>query len=245
MPRPSSSCSRPRSTRRTSTDNGIDYITPIPQHAWDKTSVNGTIGNYDMTPSGAKAVVAYLQKAASDTTTYTTNPLWKVIDGPWELQTFGGAELARHLRAQPELLGPQALVRRSSRSPLHDRLRPSSHRSRPAPSTTATSRPRTSRPSRRSRARATTSRTIPTWGFDYIIPNTEEPPGRPHPEPDLHAPGARPPHGPEHHDHTLHGRLRDPDLRADAGLPQGQPLRQPVRADEPLPLLRLGGRASC
>src|SRR5579863_7567648 len=41
-------------------DNGIDYITPIPQHAWDKESVNGPIGNYDMTPAGAAKVVAFL-----------------------------------------------------------------------------------------------------------------------------------------------------------------------------------------
>ena len=72
-------------------DNGLSYITPMPQHAWDKESANGPVGNYDMTPAGAAKVVAFLQKEASDTTTYTTNPLWKVIDGAWQLQSFGGA----------------------------------------------------------------------------------------------------------------------------------------------------------
>ena len=72
-------------------DNGLSYITPIPQHAWDKESANGPVGNYDMTPAGAAKVVAFLQKEASNTTTYTTNPLWKVIDGAWQLQSFGGA----------------------------------------------------------------------------------------------------------------------------------------------------------
>ncbi len=72
-------------------DNGLSYITPIPQHAWDKESANGPVGNYDMTPAGAAKVVAFLQKEASNTTTYTSNPLWKVIDGAWQLQTFGGA----------------------------------------------------------------------------------------------------------------------------------------------------------
>jgi peptide/nickel transport system substrate-binding protein len=72
-------------------DNGLSYITPIPQHAWDKESANGPVGNYDMTPAGAAKVVAFLQKEASNTTTYTSNPLWKVIDGAWQLQSFGGA----------------------------------------------------------------------------------------------------------------------------------------------------------
>jgi len=72
-------------------DNGLDYITPIPQHAWDKESVNGPVGNYDMTAAGAAKVLAFLQKEAADQSTYTTNPLWKVIDGPFELKSYGGA----------------------------------------------------------------------------------------------------------------------------------------------------------
>ena len=41
-------------------------------------------------PGEPDAVLAFLTKEAEDTTTYSTNPLWKVIDGPWELQSFGG-----------------------------------------------------------------------------------------------------------------------------------------------------------
>ena len=72
-------------------DNALDLIYPLPQHAWDKTSAGGPIGNYDMAPSGAKKVLAFLSKAASDTTSYTTNPLWKVVDGAWRLKSYGGA----------------------------------------------------------------------------------------------------------------------------------------------------------
>jgi peptide/nickel transport system substrate-binding protein len=46
------------------------------------------VGNYDETTSGAKAVYAFLQKEGSDMTTFTTNPLWKVVDGPWTLSSF-------------------------------------------------------------------------------------------------------------------------------------------------------------
>ena len=103
-------------------DNGLDYISPIPQHAWDKESVNGPIGNYDMTPAGAAKVVAFLQKQASDTTTYTTNPLWKVIDGPWELQSFGGASSPDVFVPNPSFSGTEALGVGVRGTPLHDRL---------------------------------------------------------------------------------------------------------------------------
>ncbi|MHB8295668.1 MAG: ABC transporter substrate-binding protein [Acidimicrobiales bacterium] len=73
------------------TDNQLGEITPIPQSAWDKTSVSGAIGNYDTTPSGAKAVWNFLTTQAKNTSTYATNPLWKVVDGAWTLQSFGGA----------------------------------------------------------------------------------------------------------------------------------------------------------
>ena len=53
--RRSSSCSRAPINPTFFDDNGIDYITPLPQHAWDKESVNGPVGNYDMTAAGAAA----------------------------------------------------------------------------------------------------------------------------------------------------------------------------------------------
>jgi peptide/nickel transport system substrate-binding protein len=72
-------------------DNQLGDIVPIPQQAWDKESVNGTIGNYDETTAGAKAVWSFLNKQAGDTSTYATNPLWQVVDGPWRLSSYGGA----------------------------------------------------------------------------------------------------------------------------------------------------------
>ena len=48
----------------------------------------GQGGNYDQTTAGAKAVYAFLQKQGGDMATFTTNPLWKVVDGPWQLSAF-------------------------------------------------------------------------------------------------------------------------------------------------------------
>ncbi|HUY61116.1 MAG TPA: ABC transporter substrate-binding protein [Candidatus Dormibacteraeota bacterium] len=68
--------------------NELTQITPIPQHAWDKTSASSPIGNYDMTPAGARAVYNYLNGQAKITTAYATNPLWQVVSGAWQLTSY-------------------------------------------------------------------------------------------------------------------------------------------------------------
>jgi peptide/nickel transport system substrate-binding protein len=70
------------------TDDVLSEIPLLPQHAWDKESASGKVGNYDETAAGAKAVYAFLQKQGGDMATFTTNPLWKVVDGPWQLSAF-------------------------------------------------------------------------------------------------------------------------------------------------------------
>jgi peptide/nickel transport system substrate-binding protein len=67
------------------TDNELGLITPMPQHAWDKTSATGAIGDYDTTSAGAVKVFNFLNAQAMDLTKFATNPLWQVVDGPWKL----------------------------------------------------------------------------------------------------------------------------------------------------------------
>jgi peptide/nickel transport system substrate-binding protein len=69
-------------------DDVLYYVPLLPQHAWDKTSAAGQVGNYDQTAAGAKAVWNFLQQQGSDMATFTTNPLWQVVDGPWKLAQF-------------------------------------------------------------------------------------------------------------------------------------------------------------
>ena len=68
--------------------NQLCLLFPMPQHAWDKTSATGKIGNYDQTTAGAKAVFAYLNGQAGKLSTYNSNPLWQVVDGPFHLQSY-------------------------------------------------------------------------------------------------------------------------------------------------------------
>jgi peptide/nickel transport system substrate-binding protein len=68
--------------------NELADITPFPQQVWDKTSATGAIGNYDETPAGAVAVYKFLVSQAQNLSTYQSNPLWQVVDGPWRLKTY-------------------------------------------------------------------------------------------------------------------------------------------------------------
>jgi peptide/nickel transport system substrate-binding protein len=71
--------------------NELGQIIPIPQQAWDKESASGPIGNYDLTPAGATAVYNFLAAQNKDLTTYATNPLWQVIDGPFRLTSYAAS----------------------------------------------------------------------------------------------------------------------------------------------------------
>lgn len=68
------------------TYNELSQITPLPQHVWDKESATGAIGDFDKTPAGAQAVYTFLSGEAGKISTYDTNPLWQVVDGPWKLK---------------------------------------------------------------------------------------------------------------------------------------------------------------
>lgn len=70
------------------TNDQLNFIQPMPQHVWDKTSANGKVGNADRTSTGARRVYAFLNSQAKSLSTYATNPLWKVVDGPWKMSQF-------------------------------------------------------------------------------------------------------------------------------------------------------------
>ena len=88
--------------------NELDQITPMPQHAWDKTSANGPIGTYDKTPKGAKAVYNFLQSEAKKASTLGTNPLWKVVDGPWMVKSFNATSGQISMTPNPKYPWPQS-----------------------------------------------------------------------------------------------------------------------------------------
>ncbi len=70
------------------TSNELSQIQPLPIQTMDRTSATSPIKRYDETTSGALAVYKYDSSQGAKISTYTTNPLWKVVDGPWKLQNF-------------------------------------------------------------------------------------------------------------------------------------------------------------
>lgn len=70
------------------TGNQLSWIWPIPQHAWDKTCLTCKVGNDAATPAGADSVIRFLYAQSSELSTYATNPLWKVVDGPWVISSY-------------------------------------------------------------------------------------------------------------------------------------------------------------
>ena len=89
------------------TDNQLVNLIPLPQQAWDRTSANRSVGNFDETPAGAKAVFTFLEDQSKQLATYATNPLWRVVDGPWIVTRYDAATGQTELTANRAYSGPE------------------------------------------------------------------------------------------------------------------------------------------
>jgi peptide/nickel transport system substrate-binding protein len=89
----------------------LSQVYPLPQKSWDRLSATSAIGSYDgsaaartslpdtspaqytstnpgTASSGALGVAQYLNSQSQDLTTYSSNPLWQVVDGPFRLTQY-------------------------------------------------------------------------------------------------------------------------------------------------------------
>ncbi len=97
--------------------NQLGLIIPLPQHAWDKESPGGPVGNYDLTSAGAKAVDDFLLAQNKALSAYATNPLWQVVDGPWKLASYASSTGDAGYVRNPRYSGrPRARCMRSGSS---------------------------------------------------------------------------------------------------------------------------------
>ena len=76
------------------TYNQLSEINPMPE-AWDVTSLGAKAGSGGCATDSAadgwvkcKAVYTFLTAQSKISSTYATNPLWAVVDGPWKLSSF-------------------------------------------------------------------------------------------------------------------------------------------------------------
>jgi peptide/nickel transport system substrate-binding protein len=85
--------------------NQLALITPMPWHAWSKTSANGPIVDFT-NPANAKAIYNFLNKESSSLSTYGSDPLWQVVDGPYKIQSFDPSTDGNTLVANMNYSGP-------------------------------------------------------------------------------------------------------------------------------------------
>ncbi|MFF0461840.1 peptide ABC transporter substrate-binding protein [Streptomyces mexicanus] len=71
--------------------NQLSQITPLPQHAWDRTGSSAPVSDADRTPAGAQQVWTYLNTAAKNISGYARDPLWKTLSGPYAVKSFSTA----------------------------------------------------------------------------------------------------------------------------------------------------------
>lgn len=69
------------------TSTQLIYVTPLPKHAWAKTSDGGTIVD-QVNEDNARAIFDYLVAEAKDISSYSTNPLWQVVSGPMKVEEY-------------------------------------------------------------------------------------------------------------------------------------------------------------
>jgi peptide/nickel transport system substrate-binding protein len=90
-------------------ENGLSLLNPMPEHAWAKASANGPILN-PAVPANAKAIWDYLYATAKDTSTYASNPMWQLVDGPYKLASFNSTTGSYTMVPNPTYGGPHAKV---------------------------------------------------------------------------------------------------------------------------------------
>jgi len=64
-----------------------DTIVPLPSTAWNIAKAGGPHLDYTK-PANAKAIYDYLEKIGTSLATFGSNPLWKIADGPFVIQSF-------------------------------------------------------------------------------------------------------------------------------------------------------------
>ncbi|NUP53555.1 MAG: hypothetical protein HOW97_40470, partial [Catenulispora sp.] len=91
--------------------NALQTVTPMPL-AWDVTDDKGTKGKCSADTldsptlkADCEPVYRYLSTAGKDVKTFASNPLWKIVDGPWQLAAFNAATGGFSISKNPQFGG--------------------------------------------------------------------------------------------------------------------------------------------
>jgi peptide/nickel transport system substrate-binding protein len=82
-------------------------VNPLPSHAWAKAAADGPILDFT-DPANAAKIYDFLVDQAKSLSTYATNPLWQVVDGPYRLSAFNSVTGAFTMTPNTSYGGPHA-----------------------------------------------------------------------------------------------------------------------------------------
>jgi peptide/nickel transport system substrate-binding protein len=88
-------------------DDQLADLTPVPAQLWAKDSATGPVLNYTV-PANATKIYNFLFAQSSKLSTYTTNPLWQTVDGPYTLTQFNASTGAYTMSPNDSYDGPHA-----------------------------------------------------------------------------------------------------------------------------------------
>ncbi len=71
----------------TNDELGIGDVAPLPSTAWNRASANGPHLDFTVA-ANAQKIFDYLSKQGAKLSSFTTNPLWQDVDGPFRLTKF-------------------------------------------------------------------------------------------------------------------------------------------------------------
>jgi peptide/nickel transport system substrate-binding protein len=87
------------------TDTQLVVIQPMPSTEWNIAKTGGPHLN-PANPANAKKIYDYLNAESKKLGTYATNPLWKIVDGPFKLTSFNPTTDANTMVPNPSYGGP-------------------------------------------------------------------------------------------------------------------------------------------
>jgi len=84
-------------------------LTPLPSTSWDIDAVGGKPVDYTK-PANAAKIYKFLDAQSQKLSTYATNPLWQVVDGPFHLTAFNPSTDANTMVPNPNFSGHKASI---------------------------------------------------------------------------------------------------------------------------------------
>ena len=80
-------------------------VIPLPSHAWAIDKTGGPKLDYTV-PANAKKIYNFLAGQSGKLSTYASNPLWQIVDGPFRLSQFSPSTDANTMVPNPAYSGP-------------------------------------------------------------------------------------------------------------------------------------------